>query len=444
VSDLAEWRGHGRESVPSSSLFAASARAPVEAMLETRLDNGVRVLSEHIRGMRSAAIGVWIRQGAAHETDDDTGVSHLLEHMVFKGTERRSALEIADSLEALGGSLDAYTSREHTSYQGRVLDEHIPMALDVLSDLVLAPNLDDVDLALEREVVLEEIAQVEDTPDDLVFEMHSARLWDGHPYGRSILGTKESVAGMKGDTLRSLHSERYVGQNLVVAAAGNVEHDDFVERVAGHFDAVSPGERSGLVAEPDGTATGFQRLERPTAQTHIVFGAEAPSHASPDRYPLILLSSVLGGGMSSRLFQKVREELGLCYSVFTFQSFYRSAGMVGVYVGTRPATAEQASAAVRGELQRVATEGLSEVHLDRIKQQVKGQVMLSLESTGARLHRLASFSLHDEPFRGLDDVLARIDAVTRDDILRVATQYYDPELHLELRLGPYEGLPGAA
>ncbi len=443
MSDLVERRGHGRESVPSSSLVEASAQAPVEAMSETRLDNGVRVLSEHIPGMRSAAIGVWVRQGAAHESDDDTGVSHLLEHMVFKGTEGRSALEIADSLEALGGSLDAYTSREHTSYQGRVLDEHIPVALDVLSDLVLTPNLDDADLALEREVVLEEIAQVEDTPDDLVFEIHSERLWDGHPYGRSILGTKESVAEMRGDTLRSLHAQRYVGENLVVAAAGNVEHDEFVKRVVGHFDAVSPGERSERVAQPAGTTTGFQRIDRPTAQTHIVFGAEAPSHASRDRYPLILLSSILGGGMSSRLFQKVREELGLCYSVFTFQSFYRSAGMVGVYVGTRPGTADQASEAVRGELQRVATEGLSETDLDRIKQQVKGQVMLSLESTGARLHRLASFALHDEPFRGLDDVLARIDGVTRDDILRVAMQYYDPELHLELRLGPDDALPGA-
>lgn len=405
-------------------------------MHESRLGNGVRVLSERIPGVRSAAIGVWVRQGAAHETDADTGVSHLLEHMVFKGTDQRSALEIADSLEALGGSLDAYTSREHTSYQARVLDEHVPVALDVLSDLVLAPKLTDADLALEREVVLEEIAQVQDTPDDLVFELHTERLWNGHPYGRSILGTNESVAEMPGETLRRLHSTRYVGQNLVVAGAGNVEHEAFVERVARHFDAVTPGERSERVADPSGTRAGVQRVDRPTAQTHIVFGAGAPPHSSDDRYPLILLSSILGGGMSSRLFQRVREEMGLCYSVFTFQSFYRAAGLVGVYVGTRPATADEASAAVRGELSRVAAEGLSSVDLDRIKQQVKGQVMLSLESTGARLHRLASFALHDEPFRGLDDVLARIDAVTEDDVLRVAGRYLDPEHHLELHLGP--------
>ena len=215
-------------------------------------------------------------------------------------------------------------------------------------------------------------------------------------------------------------------------------------RVRGHFDSVSSGERSLPVARPSGTTAGIERIERSTTQTHIVFGAEAPPHPSADRYPLILLSSVLGGGMSSRLFQKVREELGLCYSIFTFHSFYRSAGMVGVYVGTRPATAEQASEVVRGELKRAANEGLTEDDLRRIKQQVKGQVMLSLESTGARLHRLASFALHDEPFRGLDDVLARIDAVTRDDVLRVASQCFDPALHMELRLGPDEAASGAA
>ena len=437
MSDVTGRTGSGRLSpprAPSSQVSGGEKRC--EAMRETNLDNGVLILSEKIPGVRSAAIGIWIRQGAAHETNADTGASHLLEHMVFKGTRTRSALEIADSLETLGGSLDAYTSREHTSYQARVLDEHIPVALDVLSDLVLSPSLRDSDLSLEREVVLEEIAQVEDTPDDLVFEIHSERLWNGHPYGRSILGTKLSVEGMKGERLRELHSESYVGENLVIAAAGNVEHEEFVDCVAGYMDTVVPGVRSEQVAEPSNAVAGLELVDRKTAQTHIVFGAEAPPHSSEDRYALILISSVLGGGMSSRLFQKVREDLGLCYSVFTFQSFYRSAGMVGVYIATRPATATRASEAVRGELERIAEQGLSDVDLDRIKQQVKGQVMLSLESTGARLHRLASFALHDEPFQGLDDVLSGIDAVTCEDTLRVAAQYYDPGRHLELRLGP--------
>ncbi len=405
-------------------------------MQETVLGNGTLVRSERIPGLRSTAVGVWIRQGSAHESIHDTGVSHLLEHMVFKGTERRTAVEIAESLEALGGSLDAYTSREHTSYQARVLDEHLPVALDVLSDLVLSPRLERSDLELEREVVLEEIAQVEDTPDDLVFELHADRMWKGHPYGMSVLGTKESVASMDGDVLRALHQSRYVGRNLLVAAAGSVEHEEFVERVAGHFEVAPAGESAHPVTEPGATRSGFEVVPRDTQQTHIVFGTDGPAHADRDRFGLILLTTALGGGMSSRLFQRVREELGLCYSVFTFQSFYRAAGMVGVYVGTRPGSSDEAAEAVRGELRRAARDGLPSEELQRIKQQVKGQVILSLESSGARLHRLASSALHEEPFVGLDELLARIEAVSEEDVRRLAAQYFDPKRHLELRLGP--------
>lgn len=430
-------RGHG--SVPSSTATTLAPTATgfaTDAMLESTLDNGIQVLSEKIPGVRSAAVGVWVRQGAAHEAPAHSGASHLLEHMVFKGTARRTALEIADALEGLGGSLDAYTSREHTSYQGRVLDEHLPEALDVLADLVIDPLLEDDDLSLEREVVLEELAQVDDTPDDLVFELHSDRLWGDHPYGKPILGTKESVAAMPARTLRELHGARYVGRNLVVAAAGNVEHEEFVCRVEALFGEVEPGEGTDTVAGPHATASGVHLVDRLSAQTHIVFGTVAPGHSHRDRYPLVLLSAALGGGMNSRLFQRVREELGLCYSVFTYQSFYGAAGITGVYVGTRPATAEQAAKAVRTELARAAADGLSESDLGRIKRQVKGQVMLSLESTGARLYRLASFALNEEPFLGLDDVLARIEAVTEDDIRQVAAQYFEPARHLELRLGP--------
>ena len=405
-------------------------------MFETTLDNGIQVLSEQIPGVRSAAVGVWVRRGSAHELPDDIGVSHLLEHLVFKGTEKRGAAEIANALEGLGGSLDAYTSREHTSYQARVLDEYLPEALDVLADLVLDPLLREEDLELEREVVLEEIAQVDDTPDDLVFELHSDRLWQGHPYGRSILGTKGSVGGMPADRLRALHEQHYVGTNLVVAGAGNVEHDDFVDRVYGLFGRVGRGEGGAPVTVHGSTASGVESVLRPSAQTHIVFGTDGPGHASEDRRPMVLLSAALGGGMSSRLFQRVREELALCYSVFTYQSFYSRAGVSGVYVGTRPATADRAAEAVRTELDRVADEGLSGPDLRRIKQQVKGQIMLSLESTGARLHRLASFALHDEPFIGLDDLLRKIDAVTEDDIRRVSARCFNPHEHLELRLGP--------
>jgi predicted Zn-dependent peptidase len=367
------------------------------------------------------------------------GISHLLEHMVFKGTERRSAREIALALEGLGGSLDAYTSREQTSYQARVLDDHLPQALDVLADLARHPRLRDRDLTLERDVVLEEIATVEDTPDDLVFELHGERLWGGHPYGHSILGTRETVSSLTIDELRSLHRDRYVGANMVLAAAGHVQHDDVVRQVERLFGDLPRGARLAAPAEPPATAPADEHEERPGAQTHIVFGTTIPGHRDPARYALVILSSALGAGMSSRLFQRVREELALCYTVFSYQSFYSVGGVTGVYVGTRPEWSDRAVDAVRGELASVARHGLSPEELARTKQQVKGHLMLSLESSGSRLHRLAGFALYEEDFASLDEVVARVEAVTSDQVLEVAERYFDPERHRILRLGPKNG-----
>ena len=407
-----------------------------EFMARTVLGSGVQVLTEKMPSVRSAAVGIWVRQGSAHELIADAGISHMLEHMVFKGTARRTAAEIAIALEGLGGSLDAYTSREHTSFQARVLDEHVPEAMDVLADLVIGPQITQDDLDLEREVVLEEIAQVDDTPDDLVFELHAEQLWDGHPYGRSILGTQRSVECMTAEKLRVLQQKSYKPNNLIVAAAGRVEHEKFAERVDRLFDSCGSGDIMDQVDPPHTTSSGVAYETRASAQPHILFGSEVPGHSHPDRYPLILLSSALGSGMSARLFQRIREELALCYSVYTYQSFYSVSGVSGVYLGTRPSTAEKASNAVREELLRVAREGLEEDEIERVKQQVKGHVMLSLESSGARLHRLASFALNNEPLTGLTELLSKIDAVTVDDVLRVAKAYFDPTRHLELRLGP--------
>jgi predicted Zn-dependent peptidase len=364
------------------------------------------------------------------------GASHLLEHLVFKGTRKRSAREIALALESLGGSLDAFTSREHTSFQARVLDEHLPVALEVLADLALDPLLRDEDLELEREVVLEEIATVQDTPDDLVFELHGSRLWNGHPYGNHILGTRDTVAAMEGDTLRDLHRTRYNGRNLVVAAAGHVDHGEFVTQTEDLFGALPAGEASPKIPAIPKRARGEERVTRSTSQAHLVFGGAIPGHSDPRRFSLALLSSALGGGMSSRLFQRIREELALAYSVFTFQSFYSKAGISGLYLGTRPATGEKAVEAVRGELDDVAQNGISADELEQIKQQVKGQIMLSLESTGARLYRLASFALHNEPFASLDQLLGKIDAVGMSHVTEAAREYFSPDNLFLLRLGP--------
>jgi len=405
-------------------------------MSESVLPNGVQVLTERIPGVRSVSAGVWVRQGSAHETPDIMGASHLLEHMVFKGTRNRTAREIALTLESLGGSLDAYTSREHTSFQARVLDEHLPVALDVLADLVTGPLLRPEDLALEREVVLEEIATVEDTPDDLIFDLHGSSLWGNHPYGHAILGTRETVAGIPAETLRGILTDRYRGENLVVAAAGNLEHEEVVERARLLFGALSPAEEVPEIPPIPELPAGVRHVERASAQTHLVLGGGVPPYSDPRRYTFAVLSAALGGGMSSRLFQRIREELGLAYSVFTFQSFYSQGGMTGVYVGTRPATAGKAADAVRQDLAEVAAKGLPREEVDQTKQQLKGQIMLSLESTGARLFRLARSALHEEPFITLDEILRVLDEVDVASVAEVAAEFFHPDSFLQVTLGP--------
>jgi predicted Zn-dependent peptidase len=407
------------------------------------LPGGLVVLTESMPGIRSASIGVWVRSGSIHETPAEMGISHMLEHMVFKGTRRRSARELALVLERVGGSLDAYTTREHTSYQARVLDTDIDLALEVLADLVVAPLLRPADLEMEREVVLEEIATVEDTPDDLVFDMHADILWRGHPYGYSILGTRETISVIDVDDLRRLHTSRYVPDNMVIAAAGNVEHDAFVARVQAEFCGDAPVRARRVEANGNGSAAPLLEpnicrscIDRRTAQTHLVWGRPTFGQGDPRRYALVLLSNAFGGGMSSRLFQRVREELGLAYSVFAYQSFYADAGVNGVYVGTRPESADRAEEAINEELARLAAEGLTPDELDDVKGQVKGQIVLSLESSSARLHRLAGTELYGEAFRDLDEITALVEAVTLDEVGALAAQYFHPEQQTLVRLGP--------
>jgi predicted Zn-dependent peptidase len=402
----------------------------------TVLDGGLTVLSEKMPGVRSVALGVWARAGSILEPPSEMGVSHLLEHMVFKGTARRTARELAQSLERVGGSLDAYTTREHTSYQARVLDENLGLALDVLADLVLHPLLRAEDLELEREVVLEEISTVEDTPDDLIFDLHSAALWDGHPYGYSILGTRETVAALDVDALRALHERAYRTSNMIVGAAGSVDHEAFVEQVAEAFAGARNGAAAATAPPLIRARTGVERVRRTSAQTHLLFGAPTVAHGDPRRFALVLLSQAFGGCMSSRLFQKVREELGLAYSVFSFHSFYQHAGMAGIYVGTRHEWADRAASVIREEMAALAGSGLTAEELDDVKGQVRGQVVLSLESSSARLHRLAGTELYGEPFRTVGEVLSLIDAVTLDEVAAMAAASFDPAAQLELRLGP--------
>jgi len=413
---------------------------PAGAFRRTVLPNGLTVLSESMPGVRSVAFGAWVRAASLHEPRELMGVSHLLEHMVFKGTARRSAKQIALELEALGGSLDAFTSREHTVYQARVLDEHLDIAADVIGDFVFGPSLRASDLELERKVVLEEIAMVDDTPDDLVFELHNEALWGAHPYGYSILGTRDTVSSLGTADLKALHERAYHPSQLIVAASGNVEHDALLaalERTG--WTARIGGDATRLIVPPPRTdAPSRRHVERDGAQTHIVVGTTTVAHEDPRRHAVILLSSILGGGMSSRLFQRVREELGLAYSVYTFQSFHADVGMHGVYVGTGPETARDALEAIHLELADVANHGLPESELAMGKSQLKGQITLSLESVTARMYRCAAVELYGEPYRSLDEMLALVDSVTSEQVAEVAREFFAPERQTVVSLGPGE------
>jgi predicted Zn-dependent peptidase len=416
---------------------AASAR-PETGLRRTTLPNGLTVLSEYMPGVRSVALGAWVRAASVHEPRERMGVSHLLEHMVFKGTRSRSAHQIALALEVLGGSLDAYTAREHTAFQARVLDEHLEQAADVIGDLMFRPALRQADLKLERNVVLEEISMVEDTPDDLVFELHNELLWGEHPYGYSILGTRDTVNALGVRELRELHERAYHPPQLVVAASGNVEHERLIDALE-HTGWVSlPRGVADPLTSPDPVpaAPEYRHVERDSAQTHIVFGSRTVRYADPRRYAVALVSTLLGGGMSSRLFQRVREELGLAYSVSTFQNFHVDTGVHGVYVATAPETAAQAAAEIRAELGRIAEAGIPADELAMAKGQLKGQVTLSLESVSSRMYRAAAVELYGQPFRGLDEVLAAVDAITEDDVAAVCREFFDPATQSVVSLGP--------
>lgn len=405
----------------------------------TVLPNGLTVLSEHMPWVRSVALGTWIKSASIHEAPGKMGVSHLLEHAVFKATPTRSAKDIALSLEVLGGSLDAYTSREHTSYQARVLDEHAAQAAEVLADVVFRPLLRESDVAMERKVVLEEISMVEDTPDDQVFELHNAQLWGEHPYGYSILGTRDTVSALTSADLRELHDATYHCGQLVVAAAGNIEHEallDVLDRT-GWMTIPASGGSPRQPTQPRALPAAYAHHDRrDQAQTHVVLGTATVPHRDPRRYAIALVSVLLGGGMSSRLFQRVREELGLAYAVQTFQSFHLDTGMQGVYFASAPETADDALAAVNDELARAAAEGIPEDEIEMGRSQLKGQITLSMESVSSRMYRAATGELFGEPIQTLDEVLALVDAIDPDTVRKVCGEFFAPDIQTVVSLGP--------
>ncbi len=418
-------------------VVAIGADAP--ALRRTDLPNGLTVLSEAVPGARSVAFGAWIRAATLHERPEEMGVSHFLEHMVFKGTRQRTAQEIALSLESLGGSLDAYTEREHTSFQARVLDEHLAEAVAVIGDLIFDPLLRPADLALERKVILEEISMVDDTPDDVIFDVHNRALWGDHAHGFPILGTRDTVQALQVTHLKALHARAYHPGRVVLAASGHVDHDLLLETLLA----------SGWAARTTGDMTPFdvpaaipaapqqQHVRRKDiAQTHVVMGSASIAHRDPRRYAFALLDMLLGGGMSSRLFQRVREELGLAYSVHTFSSSYADTGVHGVYLASAPESAQRALDAVRDVLTRVVDDGLPEAELAAGKRQLRGQLVLSMEGVSSRMYRAATTALYGEPHRSVEELLALVEAIDGETVREVARAYFDPTQQTLVSLGP--------
>lgn len=402
--------------------------------------NGLVILTEHLPAVRSVAAGVWVRAGSGHEPVEQVGISHLLEHLVFKGTERRTARELALALEERGGTLDAWTGRDSTAFTAHVLDEDLPLAVEVLSDLVRHPLLRAADLELERQVVLEEISSVDDAPDDLVFELHAKALWPEDPLGFSILGTPESIGALTAADVRAHHTSAYYPGNSVIAAAGNLTHEQLLELLAREGWLEGPA-RLPLPSREARPAVRGARAEeaRDTTQSHIVVGTDTFGVGDPRRYALSILVNAVGGGMSSRLFQRVREELGLAYSIYAYRHFHQGTGQLGVYVGSQPGSAEAAQGAIMEELERLARAGLDPAELDGGRRQLKGQITLALESPGARMSRLAGGALHGEAYRPLAQVLAAIDEVTAEETNALAAEFFDPARQTVQWLGPRLG-----
>ncbi|MBI3650675.1 MAG: insulinase family protein [Acidobacteria bacterium] len=391
---------------------------------KTVLANGLTILTETMPHIRSASVGIWVRSGSRHEAPHLNGISHFIEHALFKGTKKRNAREIAIEGDAIGGNVDAFTSREVACYHVKVLDEHLHRAFDLLADLVTAPLFADDELDRERNVVLEEIKMVEDTPDDLVHEVFTAHFWPDHPLGRSILGTPETLATFNQQRLMEHFKTVYVPHNLIVAGAGNLEHQSFVEMVAGYM--------SDLTDQPmrlETTAPSIGRpriiLNKELEQAHLILGTDCPSMLHEDRYAVNVLAVILGGGMSSRLFQTIREERGLAYTVFAGINSYTDAGCFSMYAATSPEQMQGAIELSVAEFKKCKAELVAEDELQRAKDQLKVSIMLSLESSSARMSNLARQEIFYGDHFSMDEILRRIETVTTADIQRIANEIFN-------------------
>ena len=406
----------------------------------TMLPNGLILLTERMECMRSVAMGVWIKSGSRCEVAETNGISHFVEHMLFKGTRSRTAQHIAREMDSIGGNLDAFTGKETICFNVKSLAEHMPIALDVLADLVLNPVFDLPDIERERGVILEEIKIDEDNPDVLVHELFTQAFWKDHPLGWPILGTKATVAGLNQRNLVDYHCDRFHGVNMIFAAAGNLDHDLFAEALTDKFSTLAGGATLHELPAPKAEARIVQRNKKSLEQVQICLGLPAPPITDDNRYATLILNTVLGGGMSSRLFQTIREERGMAYSIYSDLSPYRDTGTLCVYAGTSAGKALEVVDLILDEFRQLKQEPLSGEELTRAKDQVKGNILMGLESSNARMANLARQEMYFHEFITVDEIIARINEVGEDHVQTMAQRLFDAERIAVTLLGRLNGV----
>lgn len=409
-----------------------------EDVVKLKLDNGVRIVTEKIPGVRSVAISIWVGAGSRHENVKNSGISHFIEHLMFKGTQKRSASDIAESLESVGGQLNAFTTKELTCYYAKVLDEHIDIAVDVLTDMFFNSTFTDKAIKKERGVIEEEIKMYEDTPDELIHDLFVHTVWPQNPLGKPILGTIKSLEGINREAILEYINNNYTPDKIVIAVAGNIEHQAIQDKIAPIFKTLNRPGKSCSIETPHGTKTGVANITRDIGQVQICFGTKGIAQGNKHLYAIHILNNVLGGGLSSRLVQRIREERGLAYSVFSYHTAFCDTGLYTFYAGTSPTKYDEVLQLIVQEINNVTKNGITEKELNKTKEQIKGSLYLGLENVSSRMTRLGRTELCLNRIIKPEEVVERISAVTLDDVRSVAQMLFKEQEFCLSTIGPLE------